>query len=394
MLVSLALFDLGCRGAPTASNDLNIAIAVFPSEAARYRNFAADFELLYHARVNIVAQNYGDILQAMLVQGSGRGTLDICELDLAMLGEARPAAQNLDELLNADATELFTKEAWRAATFDGHTYFVPHRLMWQAMIYNRVEVPKPPATWSELQRFVHSHPNKLAFKAARYEGAVCDASSFIWASGGDLCEPISSGSLGALSYLRLIGPDLNDESGVFRETSVLEAQARGSVWIHFNWPFAMAYLHEKGLAPGVDMSATIPRGPDGTATPLGGGYLAIPRFAPHAATARAFIKYLLTREAQQRLSRDLGWYGSVPPTPGSEDEQLYSGFIAMRSDVRARPSVPCYPELSDQWRRAIRSVLLDNQAPAEAVADAFDDSILPASPNGNGNRCACAGRSR
>ena len=28
---------------------------------------------------------------------------------------------------------------------DRQLYFIPHRLMWQAMIYNRVEVPNPPA---------------------------------------------------------------------------------------------------------------------------------------------------------------------------------------------------------------------------------------------------------
>ena len=62
---------------------------------------------------------------------------------------------------------------------------------------------------------------------------------------------------------------MNDESGVFREMSVLEAQARGAVWIHFNWPFAMGYLHAKGMAPNVNLSAPIPAGPDGRATPLG-----------------------------------------------------------------------------------------------------------------------------
>jgi ABC-type glycerol-3-phosphate transport system substrate-binding protein len=174
---------------------------------------------------------------------------------------------------------------------------------------------------------------------------------------------------------------LNDESAVFREMSVLEAQARGSVWIHFNWPFAIGYLHAKALAPSVNLSAPIPSGPDGRATPLGGGYLAIPNSAPHPKLAAEFIRYLLTADTQSRLSRELGWYGSVPPPAGSEDAELYAGYVAMRPYVRARPTVDCYPDLSEQWRRAIRAVLFDNTPPASAMASSI----------GSGrDRCDCA----
>ena len=149
------------------------------------------------------------------------------------------------------------------ATMDRHLYFIPHRLMWQAMIYNRVEVPNPPANWDELERFAREHPGKLALKGARYEGAICDVMPFVWTAGGSECTPDSPDSVRALDFLRQLAPELNDETAMFREMSVLEAQARGSVWIHFNWPFAMGYLHAKGLAPSVNLSSPIPAGPEG-----------------------------------------------------------------------------------------------------------------------------------
>jgi ABC-type glycerol-3-phosphate transport system substrate-binding protein len=131
----------------------------------------------------------------------------------------------------------------------------------------------------------------------------------------------------------------------------------------------------------VNLSAPIPAGPDGRATPLGGGYLAIPNSAPHAKLAAEFIQYLLTADTQSKLSRDLGWYGTVPPPTGTEDAQLYSGYTAMRPFVRARPTVDCYSDLSDQWRRAIRAVLFDDAAPASAIAT----SVLKAP-----DQCDCA----
>ena len=380
LAIVLVMLIAGCRASP-APQELNIALAVFPDEAARYRAFAEDFEAANHVHVNVLAQTYTDILQAMRVQAGSHGSLDLVELDLATLGEAHEHAQPLDTVVSPSARALFSNEAWNAATIDRRLYFIPHRLMWQAMIYNRVEVPNPPATWDDLERFVREHPGKLALKGARYEGAICDVMPFVWTAGGSECAPGSPGSLRALDFIRQLAPDLNDESAVFREMSVLEAQARGSVWIHFNWPFAIAYLHSKGLAPGVNLSAPIPAGPDGRATPLGGGYLAIPNSAPHEKLAEKFIQYLLTADVQSKLSRDLGWYGSVPPAPGSEDARLYAGYVAMRPFVRARAAVDCYADLSDQWRRVARAVLFDDVAPASAIASNFHDAA---------DRCDCA----
>ncbi|MFZ1886424.1 MAG: extracellular solute-binding protein [Candidatus Binataceae bacterium] len=389
---ALALAALaGCRGAEPARGQLNLALAVFPSEAAHYADFVSTFEAAHHVRINIVAQSYGDILQALRVQAqSRRGSLDLVELDLAMLGEARSNVSVLDDLVPPSAHSLFSEAAWAAATENHHIYFIPHRLMWQAMIYNRLEVPDPPRTWDDLARFARAHPGKLAFKAARYEGATCDAMAFVWSAGGGECDPESSGSLRAFGFLQLLAPDLNDESAVFREMSVLEAQARGSVWIHFNWPFAIGYLKSKGLAPEADLSAPIPAGPDGMATPLGGGYLAIPVSAPHPELARAFLAWLLTPEVQARLSRELGWYGSVPAAAGSEDAKLYAGFTAMRDYVRARPVVACYPQLSNRWQQAIRAVLLRGTAPGAALANILspEPATAPAADTNESRCCA------
>jgi ABC-type glycerol-3-phosphate transport system substrate-binding protein len=374
-----AMLFCACHSSPPP-DQLNIALAVFPDEAARYGAFVADFESQHHVHVNVLAQTYSDILQAMRVQAASRGSLDLVELDLAMLGEGHHYAQPLDAIVSTSARALFSNQAWDAASINGHLYFVPHRLMWQAMIYNRIEVPNPPSTWDDLARFARDHPGKLALKGARYEGAICDVMPFVWTAGGDECAPGSPGSIRALDFLQRLAPDLNDESPMFREMSVLEAQARGSVWIHFNWPFAIGYLRAKGLAPSMNLSAPIPAGPDGRATPLGGGYLAIPNSAPHPKLAAEFIEYLLTADTQTRLSRKLGWYGSVPPRSGSEDAELYAGYVAMRLYVRARPTVDCYPDLSDQWRRAIRAVLFDDTPPASAIA-----SSIP----GSEDRCEC-----
>jgi ABC-type glycerol-3-phosphate transport system substrate-binding protein len=101
----------GCRTSPPP-DQLNIALAVFPDEAARYGEFVEDFESQHHVRVKVLAQTYSDILQAMRVQAGSHGSLDLIELDLAMLGEAHNYAQPLDKIVSPAARALFSKEAW------------------------------------------------------------------------------------------------------------------------------------------------------------------------------------------------------------------------------------------------------------------------------------------
>ncbi len=371
LLAAVLLLSLGtpaCRFEAKPRKRLTLALALFPGESSRYRRFLEDFERDRHVEILIVAETYADILYTVRAEAAaGRGVVDVAELDLALLGAARGGMRRLDGLETAQAQALFPPAAWQAARRRGHLYFVPGRLMWQAMIYNRLEVGRPPGTWEELARFARAHPGKVALKAARYDGLVCDLLPFLWGAGGSLRNPYAPGDYTALSFLAQLAPFLNPYSAVFREMPILEAQMRGEVWIHFNWPFAMSYLASKGLAPRFALSAPIPRGPAGRATVLGGGYLGIPKSAPHPRLARAFLRYLLSASAQRRLSRTLGWYGSLAPEAGSTDAALYAGFVAMAPYVRARPTIRNYLPLSERWQDAVRAVLFAGQSPQAAL---------------------------
>ncbi|MGH7950096.1 MAG: ABC transporter substrate-binding protein [Candidatus Binataceae bacterium] len=386
----LALAASSCRNTSRDGRALTIALAIFPGEAARYRQFVREFEARRGVRVDIIAQSYNDILQVVTAQaGGGRGTIDIAELDLSMLARARNSALDLGAVVSPEARQLFPQAAWNAAETGGGLRFIPHRLFWQAMIYNRARLPTPPATWTELAEFSRRHPGKLVLKAARYEGLICDLAPFVWGAGGDFLEPTSAGSVRGLFFVAQLAPYLNSYSQVMREMTALDAQARGEVWVHFNWPFAMDYLANKGLAPGVNGSAPIPAGPYGAATPLGGGYLLIPTSAPNRELAEEFLRYLLTPASQENLGRELGWYGSVAPVAGSEQALLYAGFTAMREQVRARPVVPCYAQLSDSWQRAARALLFGNEPPTGAVEQVSRSTALLPVFRGSNEECKC-----
>ncbi len=55
--------------------------------------------------------------------------------------------------------------ALAAGTIDG-LRFLPHRVAWQALIYDHAALGRPPATWDELLAVARAHPGKIGFKGA------------------------------------------------------------------------------------------------------------------------------------------------------------------------------------------------------------------------------------
>jgi ABC-type glycerol-3-phosphate transport system substrate-binding protein len=132
----------------------------------------------------------------------------------------------------------------------------------------------------------------------------------------------------------------------------------------------MSLYASQGLAPEPIRSAPLPRGPAGRATVLGGGYLGLPKNAPHRAAALELVRHLLGREVQQRFARELGWFSARRDVEVAAGGELLAGFAAMRDVVRPRPERPDYPMISRQWQEAFRAVAFAHVSPDEALAAA------------------------
>jgi ABC-type glycerol-3-phosphate transport system substrate-binding protein len=132
----------------------------------------------------------------------------------------------------------------------------------------------------------------------------------------------------------------------------------------------MSLYASQGLAPDPIRSAPLPLGPAGRATVLGGGYLAVPRNAPHRAAALALVRYVLGRESQTHLARTLGWFSARRDVPVPDTGGVLAGFVAMRDSVRPRPAGPDYPQASRLWQAAFRAVAFEHADPEATLAAA------------------------
>lgn len=364
-LAASLLLLCGCR---PRGEVLTAALALLPGELPAYRSIVADFERDSGIQVVVVPQQYADIRRALRAEAlAGSGTLDLVELDVYALAYAAADVAPLDAAVDVEETAALQPQALAAGKANGQLRFLPHRLAWQALLYNAAVLPKPPATWAELLAAARANSGRIGFKGALYEGLTCDLLPFVWSAGGSGEALDDRGARAAFDLFAELAPHLHPQSATLKEASSVEAMARGEIVLELNWPFAMAVLASQGLAPSPIRSAPLPAGPEGTATVLGGGYLAVPRASAHLGAAARLALYLVGAHAQARLARELGWFSPRRDVPAAGDAALYEGFEALRGEVRARPEGPDYARLSRQWQEAFRAVAFERRAPADVL---------------------------
>ncbi len=355
---------------------INFAAALLPAERAPYMEVLKDFEQETGIEVRLVAQQYEQIRSSIEAEAKAdHGRLDLVELDLYQLPLLKDAMQPLGGLIeNEEELEAKTPaDAWAVTTFGDPPalLYLPHRLNWQALIYDAEKIAAPPETWNDLLAIAQAHPGALGYKLSRYEGLVCDVFPILWQAGGDPLQPGGPGAIEAVEFMLQLSKAFNPAVRSYKEQTILDAQQLREIVLHPNWPFAVAQLRGKGMLPGPMQTAPLPAGPAGRATVLGGGYLGVPATAPRPIEAGQLLDYLTSGPTQRRLVEKLGWFPIREEgweAFSEEDRTLYAGFLAMREHVRARPNVAAYAEISQVWQEGIHAILFDDEVPAAALA--------------------------
>jgi multiple sugar transport system substrate-binding protein len=376
VFIAAALCTLSCTGDGSRDRGITIAIALLSSEQPAYRRVLDQFTRETGIPVRLIAQQYQQVRDALEAEvKAGQGQLDLVELDVYMLAPLHRSVLPLDSLVKtfSDLRSAVDSNAFSAGSppgAGGRTHFLPHRLNWQAMVYDASTLDQPPRTWEELLKVCRQHVGAIGFKASRYEGMVCDFFPFLWQSGGDPLRPRSPESLRALRFLKEVSTTLNPAARSYKEVSILQAQERKEIILHFNWPFIVPLVREKGLMRSQIRVAPLPAGPAGSATVLGGGYLGIPRTAPHPSGAALLIDYLLSERVQRILTRELGWFPvqeAAWDALSKEDSDDLAGYMEMRGSLRARPAIPQYGEVSRVWQQGFSDLLFEGKSPDEVA---------------------------
>ena len=104
--------------------------------------------------------------------------------------------------------------------------------------------------------------------------------------------------------------------------------------------------------------AQMPSGPGGSVSVVGGEDLVVPAGSKHAAAAEAFVKYMLSSQAQLEMAK--AGQMSVLTSAGSGETALqsyYAPFAQQLLKAQARPPVPNYAQIDADVSNAISAAL-------------------------------------
>ena len=288
----------------------------------------------------------------------------------------------------------FLRPAVATATYQGHLYAVPFTSN-ATLLYYRSDIlkaagAKPPTTWAQLAALAITVAPRYGvagygsqFQA--YEGLTVNFAETVQSAGGSLLSPagtaVTADSPQARQALQFMVGGLRKgwiplAALGWNEEASRQAFEGGKLLFLSNWPYV--YGDASQPAPGNKVAGkfavtTLPglHGP-GSST-LGGANLAISAYAPHPATALAFIKFLTSMSSERQVLLR----SALPPVWTS----LYSQPSLVRRfpflpvlkqailTARPRPAIVNYNQFSLALSSAVHQALAQRQSVSATLAE-------------------------
>ncbi|HUB37727.1 MAG TPA: ABC transporter substrate-binding protein [Streptosporangiaceae bacterium] len=280
----------------------------------------------------------------------------------------------------------FLRPAVATATYQGHLYAVPFTSNATLLYYRRDILAaagvKPPGTWTQLSRLARTIAPRFRLdgygtQLQAYEGLTVNFAEAVQSAGGSLLSAdgtaVTVNSPQATRALDFLVSGLREgwipQAALgWNEEDSRRAFEAGKLLFLSNWPYV--YGQASQPSPGNKIVGkfavtALPglRGP-GSST-LGGANLAISAYAPHPATALAFIKFLTSMSSERQVLLR----SALPPVWTS----LYSQPSLVRRfpflpvlkrailTARPRPAIVNYNQFSLAISSAVHQALAQRQ---------------------------------
>lgn len=337
--------------------------------------------------------------------GAQSAEVDIYMVDVVWPGLLAEHFVDLSDVIAEDRGEFFGAIV-ENNTVSGRLIAVP----WFAdagMLYYRKDLlakhgfAAPPMTWDELESMSRTIQQGeraagnvefwgYVFDAEPREGLTCVALEWIASHGGGrILEPdgtVSINSPGAIAGLerarRWIGDFVPPEVNSWAVEDARKHFQAGNSAFFRGWSYAWAVLNDESSPQrGRVGVTTMPAGPAGPATTLGGWQLAVSKYSRHPGAAKDFVRYLASAEGQS-LRAELGGYLPTRERLYQSPELLEENpHFAVMADVlqsaTARPSTvagAAYNEISTIVFTGVHE-MLEGKRSAEETAAELDRQI-------------------
>lgn len=349
-----------------------------------------DFEEKTGIKVDFLQIEAADVVRQLEAQvQAGRVEIDLIAIDNNSL--APLVANNLVEDLS-DFEDMIPEETIDALLpvlrFDDTLYFLPYRPNVQINYWNTGAFEEaglePPTTWEELLEVARAFHEAEGIGRVALQGSAeggggpvgVTVTEFIWQAGGDPLQINSPEAIEAFTFLQELSPYLSPQTPTAKFDTMNTYMANDSIYLGRNWPFGVNVIVEEAGRDDIHAYANW-AGPSGPIAVLGGEVSAIPNGSPNRDAALLFARYLMSREVQETLTRELAWPAVREDAYGVVEEWQQPYFDAIREameNTMARPNVTYWGAvqgiMADAW-----ASIVENGEDVETVLNAAQEQI-------------------
>lgn len=334
-----------------------------------------DFEEKTGITIEFLQIEAADVIRQLEAQVQA----DAVEIDLIAIDNnslAPLVANNLVEDLS-EFEDLIPEETIDALLpvlrFDDTLYFLPYRPNVQINYYNTGAFEEyglePPQTWEELMQVGQTFHEEEGIGRIALQGSPeagggpvgVTVTEFIWQAGGDPLVLNSPEAIEAFTFLQDLSPYLSPQTATAKFDTMNTYLANDSVYLGRNWPFGVNVIVEEAGRDDIHSYSNW-AGPAGPVAVLGGEVSAIPNGSPNRDAAMVFARYLMSRETQETLTRELAWPAVREDAYGVVEEWQQPYFESIRQameNAQARPNVVYWGAvqgiMADAWQRIVEN---------------------------------------
>lgn len=334
-----------------------------------------DFEEKTGITVDFLQIEAADVIRQLEAQvQAGQVEIDLLAIDNNSL--APLVANELVEDLS-DFEDMIPEETIEALLpvlrFDETLYFLPYRPNVQINYWNTGAFEdaglEPPTTWEELLEvgrafYEEEGVGRIALQGSAEGGGGpvgVTVTEFIWQAGGDPLEINGPGAVEAFTFLQELSQYLSPQTPTAKFDTMNTYMANDSIYLGRNWPFGVNVIVEEAGRDDIHAYANW-AGPSGPIAVLGGEVSAIPNGSPNRDAALEFARYLMSREVQETLTRELAWPAVREDAYGVVEEWQQPYFDAIREameNTMARPNVTYWGAvqgiMADAWASIVEN---------------------------------------
>ena len=324
---------------------------------------------------------------------AGEVPCDVARYDIALTPQlaAMGVLLNLDNLAEEAgiSEEEFYPGPWSSCIWNGSLYGVPLDTCCTILYYRKdlfeAENLVVPTTWEELRSAAKKLTKDLdgdgvidqwGFFYTGYE--MWNFNPFLWQAGGDVLSSDmktvtinDTEAVQALQFLLdLIYVDKVSPPPELWKWST-EAVSKGEAAMGIDGPWGWACARDIfGLDVETKLGiATLPAGPAGGASVIGGQNLVIPKFTKHPKEAIEFVKYLTSYHYQSEMAK-VGVFPVLKAVSQAEviaRDPLWATVAKQMETARSRPPHPEYPEMNDIFKKYLEEAFRQQKTAKEAL---------------------------